>query len=201
SPYLPVIELLRDYFGIRSEDDARRRREKVIGKVLGLDRGIEDILPYLFALVGIPDGDNAPAGTDPQIERRPTQDAVKRLLLRESFAHRLIIIFEDLHWIDGESQPLLNLLVDSIAKAQILLLVNYRPEYHHDWGNRVCYSQMRLEPLMGDGADEMLTALLGTSEELTPLKRLLAAKTQGNPFIIEEMVQSLFEQRALTGNG
>ena len=196
--YLPVIELLRDYFEINSDDDGRKRRERILGKVLGLDRTLEDRLPYLYGLLDVSDTADPLAQMDPQIRQRRTQEAIKRILLRESLNQPLIVTFEDLHWIDGEIQALLNLLVDSIANARILLLVNYRPEYRHEWGSRTLYTQLRLDPLGKENAGEMMSALLGDEAELEPLKRLIAEKTEGNPFFIEEIVQTLFEQGART---
>jgi len=144
---LTILELLRDYFRITAEDDARQRREEVIGKVLGLDHALEHTLPYVFGLLGIQEGDDPLAQMDAQIRRRRTQEALKRILLRESLNQPLILVFEDLHWIDGETQGLLNLLADSIANARILLAVNYRPEYRHEWGHRTHYTQLRHDPL------------------------------------------------------
>jgi class 3 adenylate cyclase len=163
SAYLPVIDLLRNYFRIASEDDERTRREKVNGKVLTLDRALEDTIPYLFSLLGIVEGDDPLAQMDGQIRKRRTLDAIKRILLRESLNQPLMVIFEDLHWIDEQTQVLLNLLADSIGTAKILLLVNYRPEYSHQWGNKTYYTQLRLDPLGKESADEMLSALLGAS--------------------------------------
>ncbi len=134
SPYLPVIELLKSYFQIQLQDDERTRREKIGGKVLMLDRSLEDTLPYLFALLGIDDPQSNLQQMDPQLRRRRTFDAIKKLLLRESLNQPLILIFEDLHWIDSETQGFLDLLSESVASARILLLTNYRPEYRHEWG-------------------------------------------------------------------
>jgi predicted ATPase len=182
SAYLPVIELLKQYFGITLDDDARKRREKVIGKVLGLDRALEDTLPYLYALLGIVEGDDPLAQMDAQIRRRRTHEALKRILLRESLNQPLIIIFEDLHWIDGETQALLNLLAEAIANARILMLVNYRPEYRHEWGNRSYYTQLRLDPLGRENAEEMLATLIGEGEALAPVRRLIIERTEGSLF-------------------
>ncbi len=199
--YLPVLELMREYVRIAVEDDLRTRREKVTGRVLALDRKLEDTLPYLFALLGLSEGDEALAQMDAQIRRRRMHDAIKRILLRESLNQPLMLIFEDLHWIDGETQTLLNMLVDSVGTARILLLVNYRPEYRHEWGNRTFYTQLRLDPLGGESAEEMLESLLGSEPELDPLKRLIIRRTQGNPFFIEESVQVLLDEGALVRNG
>jgi class 3 adenylate cyclase/tetratricopeptide (TPR) repeat protein len=201
SAYLPLLELLSDYFEISRDDDERKRRDRILGKVLGLDRNLEDALPFLYSLHNIAESADSLAQMDPQIRRRRTLDAIKRIFLRESLNQPLFIIFEDLHWIDTETQALLNLLVDAIANARILLLVNYRPEYHHEWGSKMHYTQLRLDPLGRERAREMLAALLGNEPELEPLKRLVADKTEGNPFFVEEMVQALFEQGVLTGNG
>jgi hypothetical protein len=136
SAYLPVIELLKSYFKIAPEDNERARREKVAGKIVMLDRGLADTLLYLFSLLGIVEGDDPLAQLDPQLRRRRTLEAVKRILLRESMNQALMVIFEDLHWVDEQTQALLNLLADSIGTAKILLLVNYRTEYQHQWGQQ-----------------------------------------------------------------
>jgi tetratricopeptide (TPR) repeat protein len=167
-----------------------------------LDRALEDTLPYLFGLLGIVEGDDPLAQLDPQLRRRRTLEAVKRILTRESLNQPMIVTFEDLHWIDSETQALLNLIVDGLATARILLLVNYRPEYHHQWGNKTYYTQLRLDPLGKEFAQEMLTALLGGDDEGSlPLKRLIIERTEGNPFFMEEMIQALFEQGVLVRNG
>ena len=197
SAYLPVLDLLHGYFKISGDDDARARREKIGGKVLMLDRAQEDTLPYLFALLGIVEGDDPLAQMDGQVKKRRTLDAIKRILLRESLNQPLIVIFEDLHWIDEETQALLNLLADSIANAKILLLVNYRPEYSHQWNSKTYYTQLRLDPLGKESAAEMLTALLGDGAGMAPLKRLIIEKTEGNPFFMEETVQVLLDEGAL----
>jgi class 3 adenylate cyclase len=201
SAYLPVLEVLSEYFEINRDDDERKRGERILGKVLRLDRNLEDTLPYLYSLQGIGDIADSLAQMEPQVRRRRTLDAIKRILVRESLNQPLMIIFEDLHWIDSETQALLNLLVDSIANARILLLVNYRPEYRHEWGSRTHYMQLRLDPLGRESAEEMLSALLGDEKDLIALKRVIIERTQGTPFFMEEMVQALSEEGVLQRNG
>src|SRR5262249_55119965 len=164
--YLPVIELLKSYFDITLEDDERKRQEKITGKVLTLDRSLEDTLPYLFALLGIDDPTASLQQMDAQIRRRRTFEALKKLFLRESLKHPLMLIFEDLHWMDTETQGLLDTLSESVAPARILLLVNYRPEYRHEWGQKTYYTQLRLAPLGTEEAGELLTFLLGNEAGL-----------------------------------
>ncbi len=199
--YLPLLELLKGYFRIGLEDDERRRREKVTGTVLTLDRTLEDTLPYLFTLLGIGDLTGPLEQMDPQIRRQRTLEAVKRVLVRETLDQPCVLVFEDLHWIDSETQAFLYVLVDSVATARLLFLVNYRPEYGHGWGSRTCYTQLRLDPLGDVEARELLTALLGdeASADRTELERLIMAKTQGNPFFLEELVQTLVEEGVLAG--
>jgi predicted ATPase len=138
---------------------------------------------------------------DPAIRRQRTLDAIKRIIVRESLKQPTVVIFEDLHWIDSETQALLDLLADSIAGARLLLLVNYRPEYRHEWSGRTHYLQLRLDPLGSENAADMLEALLGNGADLDSLKSLIAERTGGNPFFMEEMVQALFEQGILARNG
>ncbi len=197
SPYLPVIELLMTYFQIQSHDDERSRRQKVIGRVLELDHSLEDTLPYLFALLGIEEQPSPLQQMDPQIRRKRTFEAIKKIFLRESLKQPVILIFEDLHWIDTETQGFLDSLSESIASAKILLLTNYRPEYRHEWGTKTYYTQLRLAPLGKAEAEEFLTFLLGHDGSLTVLKHLILEKTEGTPFFMEEIVQDLIEQGML----
>jgi class 3 adenylate cyclase/tetratricopeptide (TPR) repeat protein len=197
--YLPVLDLLKRYFQIDPHEDARRRREKVTGKLLTLDRALESTLPAFLALLEVPVEDPQWHAFDPPQRRQRTLEALKRLLLRESQVQPLCLMFEDLHWIDAETQALLDSLVESLPTARLLLLVNYRPEYQHGWGSKTYYTQLRLDPLPPASADEFLQALLGDDSSLAPLKQLLIARTQGNPFFLEESVRTLVETEVLVG--
>jgi class 3 adenylate cyclase/predicted ATPase len=201
SAYLPVLDLLHGYFRIGADDDARTRREKVNGRIVTLDPALEDTRPYLFALLGIVEGEDTLAQMDANVRKRRTLDAIKRILLRESINQPLIVMFEDLHWIDEQTQELLNLLADSIGTAKLLLAVNYRPEYSHQWNSKTYYTQLRLDPLGKESADQMLEALLGDGEGTAPLKRLIIEKTEGNPFFMEETVQVLLDEGSLVRDG
>jgi tetratricopeptide (TPR) repeat protein len=197
--YLPVIDLLKSYFRIEPRDDARTITEKVGGKVLMLDRTLEDTIPAVLALLDTLPEDSPFRALEPPDRRRRTLQAIKALLLRESRVQPLVLVFEDLHWIDSETQAILDGLLDSLPAAPILLLVNYRPEYQHGWGSRTCYRQLRIDPLGGESADELLRALLGADPSLDALKPLLLERTQGNPFFLEESVRGLLEVGALAG--
>jgi predicted ATPase/class 3 adenylate cyclase len=195
--YLPIIDLLKGYFKIGDRDDHREMRAKVLGRVLGLDRALEPLLPPLLALLDVPVEDAAWQSLDPAQRRQLTLDAVRRLLLRESQVQPLLVVFEDLHWIDDGTQALLDSLVESLGSARLLILVNYRPEYVHRWGSKTAYSQLRLDSLPAESAAELLAALLGPEPGLVPLTQMLVKR--GNPFFLEETVRTLVETGALVG--
>src|SRR5437899_1979835 len=195
--YWPVIDLLKGYFKIQDRDDLREIREKVTGKLLTLDESLKPALPAFLTLLDVPVDDAPWRMLDPGQRRQRTLDAVKRLLLREAREQPLLLIFEDLHWIDSETQAFLDMLVDSLGSAPLLLLVNYRPEYQHAWGSKTSYSRMRLDALPAQSTGELLEALLGGDPGLAPLKQILVRR--GNPFFLEETVQTLVETQALAG--
>ncbi len=199
--WLPVIELLKRYFGLDDRDPRRRIGEKVAGKLVMLDEALKPMLTPLLSLLGGELDDDAWRALEPPLRRRRTLDAVKALLLREAQVQPLMLVFEDLHWIDGETQALLDGLADSLPTSPILLLVNYRPEYEHGWGGRTYYSQHRINPLGAESAGALLSALLGDERELEALKQSLIERTGGTPLFLEESVRTLVESGALTGEG
>ena len=197
--YLPVCDLLKAYCRIEDRDDLRTVRAKVTGQLLTLDDALQDTVPAVLALFEALPADHPFLALDPLQRRRRTLEALKRVLLRESQVQPLLLVFEDLHWIDTETQAVLDLLVESLPTARLLLLVNYRPEYQHGWGSKTSYAQLRLDPLPDASADVFLQALLGPAPALTPLTQLLIARTQGNPFFLEESVRTLVETGVLVG--
>ncbi len=196
--YLPVIALLKSYFGIQDRDELHEARRKVVEKTHALDERLEPILPALLALLDIPVDDPGWRALDPIQRRRRHIEAVKSLLLREARKQPVLLIFEDLHWVDNETQELLDALVSVLGSARLMLLVSYRPGYQHNWGSRENYHQIRLSALPTRDTGYLLEALLGNAPELTPLKQLLTARG-GNPFFIEETVRSLVETQYLAG--
>jgi predicted ATPase len=177
TPYLPVVDLLKAYCAVDTHDDTRRVHEKVTGKLLTLDRTLEPTLPAILALLDVPVEDAAWQALDPQQRRRQTLEAVRRLLIRESQVQPLLLVCEDLHWIDSETQALLDSLVESLPTARLLFLVNYRPEYQHGWSSKTYYTQLRLDPLPPASAEELLQTLLGHDPSLASVKPRLVAQT------------------------
>jgi DNA-binding NtrC family response regulator/tetratricopeptide (TPR) repeat protein len=200
TPYLPVVNLLRAYFEVGDQDEPREIRDKVTQRLLALDRALEPTGPAFLALLDAPVEDPGWETLSPPARRQRTINALKQLLLRESQAQPLLVVVEDLHWIDAETQTALDRLVESLPAARLLLLVNYRPEYRHDWSGKTYYHQLRLDPLPPEQASELLETLLGGDVGLAPLKPLLLARTEGNPFFLEEGVRSLVDDGVLLGD-
>ena len=197
--FLPIVDLLRTYFQVEAGDEARKIREKVTGKLLSLDRALEPSLAALLWLLDVPVDNPEWQRLDPPQRRQRALDGVRRLLLRESQVQPLLVLFEDLHWVDAETQGLLDSLVESLPTACLLLLVNYRPEYQHGWGGKTYYRQLRIDALLPGRAEELLEGLVGNDLTLQPLKRLLIERTEGNPFFLEESIRTLIETKALAG--
>jgi class 3 adenylate cyclase/tetratricopeptide (TPR) repeat protein len=216
TPYFPLIEMLRHYFQLADGEGSEDIREQVVMHILELDNMLKDAIPPILSLLGalvdevhpstpwaqfkeVVDATRRYLGMDPQQRRRYTFEAIKRVLIRESQRQPLLIIFEDLHWIDSETQSFLDSLVESLPMARILLLVDYRPEYIPRWGDKTYYTQLRVDPLQATSAEELLQYLLGSHIDLAPLKQLLIHRTEGNPFFAEESVRSLVETGFLVG--
>ena len=218
--YFPVIELLRRYFEISEGEGAESLREKIVNHVFKLDEMLKDAIPPILSLMGaladhkegrlatqklngqwqeVVEAIKRFDGLEPQQRRRSTLEGLKRVMIRESQNQPLLLVFEDLHWIDNETQAFLDNLVESLPMARILLLVNYRPGYSHSWADKTYYTQLRVDPLQSNGAGELLDHLLGNNKELAPLKELLIQRTVGNPFFAEESVRSIVETGVLIG--
>ncbi len=220
TPYFPVAELLRHYFAITAGEEAESIRGKIIDKIMALDEKLQDIIAPIMTLLDVlptakdlkesrshvethPEVVEAIARfaeLEPQARRKQTLDAIRRLLMRESLEQPLLVVFEDLHWIDGETQSVLDILVENVPLAPIFLLVNYRPGYTHTWASKDYYAHMRVDPLPAAGANELIRSLLGSQEELASLTDLLIRRTEGNPFFVEEIIRSLTETGILVGS-
>ncbi len=194
-----MVDLLRNYFQIATADDERVYREKVTGKLLTLDRMLEDHLPYLLYLLGISEPQSTLPTMDARVRRQRIFESIVRLLLSESQSQPVVLLFEDLQWLDRETEAFLDELAGQVPASRILLLFNYRHEYSHDWNCQPGYIELRLEPLGQTEARGLLEALLGGHPGLGPLARLILAKTEGNPFFMEEVVKTLAEEGAILG--
>jgi tetratricopeptide (TPR) repeat protein len=198
-PYRPIRDLLTAYFQIDEHDEVQKSRDKVTGKLVTMETALGPTLPAFLSLLDLPVEDRTWQDLDLSQRRQRTREAIKHLLLRESQVQPVLLVVENLHWIDAETQACLDDLVDSLPAARLLLLVNYRPEYQHGWGSKTYYTQLRLDPLPPASADAFLQSLLGGDPSLVPLKRMLIVRTEGNPFFLEESVRTLVESGVLAG--
>ena len=199
TPYGPVIDLLRRYCAVDDRDAPQTIRAKVTGQVLTLHATLQDSLPALLALLEVLPDDSPFLRLEPPQRRQRTLEALTRVLLRASQGQPLILVVEDLHWIDTETQAVLTRLVESVPTARILVLVTYRPDYQHAWGSKTYYRQLRLDPLAPASATALLQALVGPDASVTPLLPVLIARTEGNPLFLEESVRTLVEAQVLVG--
>ena len=196
---LPIIDFLKVYFQIEAGGDSREIRDRVTGKLFELDRALEPILTPLLVLLDVSIEDPQWHALDPSQRLRLTLDAVRQLLLRVSQSRPLLLVFDDLQAHDSLTQMLMESLVESLPLARILLLASYRPDYRHGWASKTYYTQLRIDPLPPESAEELLRALLGDDPDLQPLRQLLISQTEGNPFFIEESVRTLVETGAFGG--
>jgi len=199
TPYLPIIDLLKRYFHLDGREDRATIRDQVNATLHGLDDSLTPTALAFLTLLEVPVEDPQWQALAAAQRRQRTLDALRRVLVRDSQVQPVLLLVEDLHWIDTETQACLDTLVDSLPTARLLLLVNYRPEYQHGWGHKTAYTHLRLDPLPPASADALLRTLLGDDPSLAPLKTLLIERTDGNPFFLEESVQTLVETQGLVG--
>ena len=198
SAHLPLIELLRGYFEVDQHDEPARVRELVIARFDAPEERARYAAPVL-TLLDVPPEDARWEALDPRQRRQRMLEAVKHLLLSRSRTGPVCVVLRDLHWIDAETQVVLDALVESLPSARLLVLVTFRPEYQHDWAGRTCYAQVRIDPLPIESAAALLRDLLGAAPEMTALIPVLIARTEGNPFFMEETVRHLVDTGVLAG--
>jgi class 3 adenylate cyclase/tetratricopeptide (TPR) repeat protein len=199
TPYAAVIDLLKRYAGIERDDLAADVRRKLAVRVVGLEKSIEEAVPALLALLDAL-ADDAPFKTvEPRRRRHLTHRALARLVVAESRRRPVVLVFENVHWIDAESQAALDAIVERLGAARVLLLLAGRPGLGEPWAGRPAHSRIELSALSEAHARTLLDTLLGRDADLEPLKRLLVARTEGNPFFLEESVRSLAETQVLIG--
>jgi len=198
-PLLPVIEILRGYFGIGENDDARLAREKIAGRLLLMDDVFRETLPVLFDFLGVGDPDHAAPQMGPEARERALFGAISRLVHARAEEGGGVILVEDLHWLDPGSEAFLANLIESLPGTRTLLVVNFRPEYAADWMSKSYYQRLPLLPLSGEAIAALVLDLIGDDPSLDGICELIADRTGGNPFFIEEVVQSLVGAGSLVG--
>lgn len=196
--YAPVVELLKGCLELDANLGWTDLRDQVMRRLASTQANPPLAAPAILQLLDVPVEEAEWASLDPGERRRRTMEAVRLLLLREARAQPLAIVVEDLHWIDAETQSLLDGLVDRIGPERLLLLVTCRPEYRHGWAGKSCFAQVRLDALPARDLQSMLDTLLGGDPGLASLRPRLAGR--GNPLFVEEAVRTLAEEGALEGS-
>jgi class 3 adenylate cyclase/tetratricopeptide (TPR) repeat protein len=198
-PLHPVLQLMRAYFDIGEQDSGQTARERIAGKLLLLDESFADDLPLLFELLAVPDPERSPPRMDPEARQRQLLALTKRVIRAQGKRAPGVNLFEDLHWLDPASEAFVANHVDAIHGTQILTVVNFRPEYRAPWMSKSYYRQIALGPLAPEATGQLLADLLGSDPSLEGLPELIRERTRGNPFFVEEVVQSLVEAGCLEG--
>ena len=196
-PLLPVLELYRSFFGIGDRDPDRLAREKIAGRLLLLNETLREELPVVFDMLGVADPAHPLPALDPEAHQRRIFRAVQRIVRADRTPS--VLLFEDLHWLDAASDAVLAQIIEAATSAPGLVLVNFRPEYQARWMQRSDYQQLPLVPLGPEAIRELLGDLLGSHPSTAALPELIHARTGGNPYFIEEVVQALVETGALAG--
>ncbi len=199
-PLLPMLAFQREYFGIGDGDDAPAARQKVTDRLLELDPGLEDTLPLLFDFLEVPDPDRPVPAMAPEVRMRRLFDAVRRITVRRSERETLVLVFEDLHWFDPQSEAFLERLIESYPGSRTLVVTNFRPEFSARWMRHSYYRQLPLSPLPEHAIGELLGGLLGVDLSMAPLVSFVLERTGGNPFFVEEVVRGLIEDGTLAGS-
>ena len=198
-PMLPMLELWRAFFGIADGDGAEATRAKIAGRLLLMDESFREVLPLLFDLFGVPDPANPAPAIDPEQRQKRLHGVVKRVLHDPAYSGERVLLLEDLHWFDGASDAFLETVVESVPATRDLWLVTFRPEYQSRWMQRSYYQQLPLQPLGPEAIRALLRDQLGEDPSVAALPETIQERTKGNPFFIEEVVQSLVESGHLTG--
>ncbi len=196
---LPIMELMRGYFGITGADRDQDAREKIAGRLLLLDREFESSLPLVWEFLGVPDPERPAEDLDAEIRQRRLFAFVRQLVTTRSAREPAVLLIDDLHWVDPGSDAFIAQLVDVVESTRTLLLLNFRPEYRAEWMQRSYYQQLPLATLSPDDIQALAADLLGPDPSVSKLPERIAARTGGNPFYTEEVVQSLAESGQLEG--
>ena len=197
--YRPIIELLRSYFELDTLDPASRVSEKIAATIRELDPAITDVVAPILSLLDVLPSDDPFRALDARERHEQVVGALTHVFLAESERQPLVLVLENLQWVDSETRAFLDSLLDQVPTARIVLIVDYRPEYEHDWAGRSGFNHLPIEPLSPPATDQLLRGVLGEHRSLKSLRELLVQRSNGNPFFLEEIVRTLVETKRLAG--
>ena len=188
---------IQRFFDIEDRDDDESAQAKLAEGVAALGDELAWTVPFLQKLLSLPVSDEAVEAIDAISRRSQTIQALLALFLRAAGKDPLVLVVEDLHWIDPASEEFLELLIDAIPAAKVCLLLTHRPGYRHPFGDRSYHVRVALEPLSTREMARMAGSLLDSEEVPAALRSLIARKAEGNPFFVEEVTRSLLEEGAI----
>jgi class 3 adenylate cyclase/tetratricopeptide (TPR) repeat protein len=191
-PFLPIVDQLRRNFGIEEMDG----EPEIIAKIEhGMRRmgGLDAQIPYVRYLLAVDAGDPKVAAVDAAARRTRILEAVRALSLRGAQIRPLVLVFEDLHWVDASTEEYLTSLMDAVASAPILLVLTYRIGYAPPFGSRSFYTTLTLRALSNDDALAMAGGVLGSADFPRELAEALTAKAEGVPLYVEEVAKTLLD--------
>jgi class 3 adenylate cyclase/tetratricopeptide (TPR) repeat protein len=191
--YMPFLELIKSYFDIDEEDKEFIINKKIKEKILALDEKLVGIIPPIQALLSLKVEDESYLVLEPMQKREKTFEALRDLFIRASQEKPLILVIEDLHWIDKTSEEFLDYLIGWLANARIMLILLNRPEYSHQWGSKSYYTKIGLTQLGTVSSSKLVKAILEEGEIAPELEQLILNRAAGNPLFVEELTYSLLE--------
>ncbi|MFQ5918249.1 MAG: adenylate/guanylate cyclase domain-containing protein, partial [Candidatus Binatia bacterium] len=195
--YLPILDILRSYFDIQEGDREYLVKKKMEEKILQLDESLKSILPPFQEILSLKVDEDAYLQLEPQQRKLKAFEAIRDLLVRESENKPIVLVVEDLQWIDKTSEEFLNYLIDWLANTHILLILLYRPEYTHQWGSKSFYIKIGVDQLTMKTSAELVQAILEGSEIVPELRELILNRTAGNPLFMEEYTHTLLENGSI----
>jgi tetratricopeptide (TPR) repeat protein len=199
--YMPILEILRSYFDIKEEDRDDIINRKINEKINALEEKLVSCVAPIQELLTQSTEDESYLALDPRQKREKTFESLRELFITESQNKPLMLVFEDLHWIDKTSQEFLDYLIGSIANSHIMLVILYRSEYTHPWASKSYYTKIGLTQLRTGSSTQMVTALLANGQVTTELQQLVLNRSSGNPLFTEEFTYSLLESGAIQKQG
>ena len=200
-PYLPILELFRNYFEIKTDDDAAQARKKIAGTLLLLDATLSESLPVLFEFMGVGDPSRPPPKMDLEAKQRQLYELMHRIVRAQDAQGQVTVtLIDDLHWVDAGSEGFVNQLVSAVAGRRSLMVLNFRPEYIAAFAAKAHYQQLPLVPLGDAPLRELIASLIGTDESVTALSNRIIEWANGNPFYTEELINALIETGDLIGS-
>ena len=196
-PYLPILDITRSLIGVKEGEQEHVIRQKLKERILGIDQNLAHVIPPFQELLSLKVDDEEFANLEPKQKREKTFEAIRDLLIRGSQDRPVVLVFEDLHWIDKTTEEFLGYMIGWLPKTRILLLLLYRPEYTHQWGSKSYYSMIGVGHLSTSTSAELVAAILEGGDVVPELRELILNRAAGNPLFMEELTHTLLQNGSI----